>query len=379
MQPSTARILIVEDDDVQREAIRGLLENAGHEIVDSNTCEQGLEQVKGSEFDLVVTDLRLPGDSGIELVRLIRAVDPSLSAIVVTLYASIDAAVHAMREGAIDFVSKPFHPNELLAAVNRALGYRAIRKRNELLRAQLEDRFLLLQETNEQLNEFAGRVAHDLRSPVRSTRLWLEFAKEAMDCGDTLEAKKYIESALRSIGSGSNIIDGLLALSKSSLLELKRERFSLRPMLDTLVASFKVEFRPRMFDVDIQLTGAMTADMVLIGIAVSNLVHNAFKYSSSQEDPRIEILAGPTAAGEYSISVRDNGIGIEHSQKDRLFKPFERLDAAREFSGEGIGLTTVKKVVDKHGGTVTIESASGRGTTVTICLPASVENAVSLA
>lgn len=379
MQPSTARILIVEDDDVQREAIRAVLESAGHEVVDSNSCEQALEHVKGGKFDLMVTDIRLPGQSGIELVRLVRAVDPSLCAIAVTLYADIDAAVHAMREGAIDFVAKPFHPSELLAAVSRALGYHAIKKRNELLRIQLEDRFLLLQETNEQLNEFAGRVAHDLRSPVRSTRLWLEFAKEAIDSGDTAEAKKYIDSALRSIGSGSNIIDGLLALSKSSLLELKRERFSLRPMLDTLVASFKVEFRHRLFDVDIQLTGAVTADVVLIGIAVSNLVHNAFKYSSSQEDPHIEILAGPAPAGGYSISVRDNGIGIEHSQKDRLFKPFERLDAAKEFSGEGIGLTTVKKVVDKHGGTVTIESATGMGTTVTICLPASVESAVAFA
>ena len=379
MQSTAARILMVEDDDIQREAIRGLLEKAGHAVVASDTCERALEQFKVGAFDLLVTDLRLPGESGIELVRRIRAVDPSVRAIIVTLYADIDTAVHAMREGAIDFVSKPFHPCELVAAVNRALAFHVIEKKNELLRHQLEDRFLLLQETNEQLNEFAGRVAHDLRSPVRSTRLWLEFAKEAMDGGDTAEAKKYIDSALRSIGSGSNIIDGLLALSKSSLLELKRERFSLRPMLDTLVASFKVEFRPRQFDVDIRLTGAMNADVVLIGIALSNLVHNAFKYSSSQEDPHIEILAGPTPAGEYSISVRDNGIGIEYSQKDRLFRPFERLDAAKEFSGEGIGLTTVKKVVDKHDGTVTIESASGRGTTVTICLPASVENAVAFA
>ena len=111
------------------------------------------------------------------------------------------------------------------------------------------------------------------------------------------------------------------------------------------------------------------ADVVLIGIAVSNLIHNAFKYSSSREHPRIRIVAGRFPPGHWSISVSDNGIGIEPAQQDRLFKPFSRLDAAREFSGEGIGLTTVKRVLDKHHGQVVIASVPGEGTTVTLSVP----------
>lgn len=366
-----ARLLLVEDDEIQRTSIASQLRCSGHEVVACDSSEQALEWLSRDSFDLIVTDLRLPGDSGIELVRRVRAIDPSQCVIVITVFADTRSVVEAMRAGAVDFLAKPFAAAELTASVDRALGYRSIIRSNESLRLQLEERFQQLQEINEQLNEFAGRVAHDLRSPVRATRLWIEFAREAIDQNDADGARKFMDSALRSIGSGTNIIDGLLALSKSSLLDLKPEQFSLEPLIRSTVESCRLEFRPREFDVNVEVVGTVCADAVLIGIAVGNLIHNAFKYSSSREHPRIHIVAGRFPAGHWSVAVSDNGIGIEPAQQDRLFKPFSRLDAAREFSGEGIGLTTVRRVMDKHHGQVTIASVPGEGTTVTLTVPIS--------
>ena len=111
------------------------------------------------------------------------------------------------------------------------------------------------------------------------------------------------------------------------------------------------------------------ADPVLVGIAISNVVHNAFKYASTQTEPVIDIVAEPNKAGHYMVTVRDNGVGIPEDLMGRLFVPFERLSASLAFAGEGIGLTTVKQVMEKHGGSVTLRPAPLAGTIVDLCFP----------
>jgi len=106
----------------------------------------------------------------------------------------------------------------------------------------------------------------------------------------------------------------------------------------------------------------------LLGIAITNLIHNAFKYCSQQNAPRVNIVAGPVGL-TYRVAVQDNGIGIDPTQTGHLFDPFFRLETARQFSGEGLGLTTVKKIIERHGGTVCLESSVGKGATAIIDLP----------
>ena len=243
-----------------------------------------------------------------------------------------------------------------------------LRRENEQLRLALEEHLLQLQNANEQLQAFAGRVAHDLRAPVRSTRLWAQFAAEALEGGDVGQAAKYLNSTIKAIGTGTAIIDGLLALSKSDVLQLSPEEFSLGPLLETITESCRLEFCDRKFDVTMQVAGNVMGDPVLLGIALTNLIHNAFKYSSQQTEPRLKILAGPLES-TYQIKIQDNGIGIDPDHKDQLFHPFVRLQTARQFNGEGLGLTTVKKIIERHGGTVRLDSPEGVGTTATIDLP----------
>jgi len=107
----------------------------------------------------------------------------------------------------------------------------------------------------------------------------------------------------------------------------------------------------------------------VLGDRQHNVIHNAFKYCSTQPEPMVEIFAGPSAPGQYTITVRDNGIGIPFNQIDRLFQPFERLSSAKSFSEEGISLTTAKRVLDKHGASVSIQSVEGDGTTVVMSFP----------
>jgi two-component system sensor histidine kinase/response regulator len=364
-----ARLLLVEDDELQREAMQATLAGSGFSVSACGRADHAVHLFSQSPHDVVVIDLRLPDADGIVLTERLRAIDPHVGILIVTMFPGVHSAVSAMRSGATDFIVKPVSSADLALSVQSALNERETRRSDEARRMALEARLQAIEEVNSQLNEFAARVAHDLRSPVRATQLWIEFAREAVTLKNFQEADDYLNSALRSIGSGSGIIDGLLALSKSSLLPLKPSCVSLEPMIQSIVEACRVEFQPRTFDARVEVVGQIYADVVLIGIALSNVIHNAFKYCSTQPEPMVEIFAGPSAPGLYAITVRDNGIGIPSSQIERIFRPFERLSSAKGFSGEGIGLTTVKRVLDKHGASVSIQSVEGDGTTVVMSFP----------
>jgi signal transduction histidine kinase len=365
---AVGRVLLVEDDDVQRAGMAQWLRDDGLLVDECSTVEQAVARYQGQEFDVVVTDLRLDRGSGLDLIRQIRETDECASAVVVTQYADMSAAVATLREGATDFLAKPFKADELCASVHRALGCRAISKSRDQERLTLQVQNLQLQQSNEQLQIFAGRVAHDLRAPVRSTRLWAQFAAEALEAGDVGNAGQYLSSTIKSIGAGTAIIDSLLALSKSDVLQLSLEEFSPSTAVETIVESCRMEFGDRTFSVTTEIEGTVMGDPVLLGVALTNLIHNAFKYSSQQSAPQIQIGGGPSGQG-YRFTIQDNGIGIDPLQKDRLFRPFVRLQSAGGFSGEGLGLTTVKKIIERHGGAVYLDSTLGNGTTAIIDLP----------
>jgi signal transduction histidine kinase len=365
---AVGRVLLVEDDDVQRAGMAQWLRDDGLLVDECSTVEQAVARYQGQEFDVVVTDLRLDGGSGLDLIRQIRETDDCASAVVVTQYADMAAAVATLREGATDFLAKPFQADELRASVHRALGCRAISKSRDQQRLTLQVQNLQLQQSNEQLQIFAGRVAHDLRAPVRSTRLWAQFAAEALEAGDVGNAGQYLSSTIKSIGTGTAIIDSLLALSKSDVLQLSLEEFSPSTAVETIVESCRMEFGDRTFNVTTEIEGTVMGDPVLLGVALTNLIHNAFKYSSKQSAPQIQIGGGPSGQG-YRFTIQDNGIGVDPQQKDRLFRPFVRLQSAGHFSGEGLGLTTVKKIIERHGGAVWLDSTLGNGTIAIIDLP----------
>lgn len=363
-----AHVLLVEDDDLQREGMAHWLRAAGLVVDECSSVKLGWAKYQNHAFDVIVTDLRLQDGTGLELIQHARQKDPLVSAVVVTHYADMATAIASLREGATDFLVKPLNPEVLRAAVQRALGIRALRGENVQLRLALEERMLQLQHANEQLQAFTGRVAHDLRAPIRSTRLWAQLATEALEGGDIKEAAKYLSSTIKSIGAGTAIIDSLLAFSKSDALQLKTEGFSLDPVVEAVIESCRLEFSDRTFDVTTEVSGKVEADPVLLGIALTNLIHNAFKYSSRQNAPMLHIVAGPVGSS-YRITVQDNGVGVDPALKHQLFRPFARLHTARDFNGEGLGLLTVKKIIERHGGTIRLDSSEGSGTTITVDLP----------
>ena len=141
-------LLLVEDDQNAREGMKVALEEEGYEVIDKEKAEDALEVLKKKNIDLVITDLRLPGMDGVELLRKAQGVSPSTLVIIITAYATVENAVEAMKEGAYDYVTKPINLDRFLLLVKRAITekkqreeYQILREKYELLKRQVEERY----------------------------------------------------------------------------------------------------------------------------------------------------------------------------------------------------------------------------------------------
>ncbi len=210
---------------------------------------------------------------------------------------------------------------------------------------------------NVELEAFSYSVAHDLRAPLRAMGGFASVLRE--DYGDKLDADAHaviarITTAATRMGE---LIDGLLALSRISAHELEYETIDLGKLARDAVVQL-----PGAVDLRIDEGLRVRADPVLMRSVMQNLVGNAFKFSARVADPRIEVGMTTTEAGP-TYFVKDNGAGFDMAYAAKLFRPFTRLHASREFEGNGIGLATVHRVIRRHGGKIWAQAAPGSGAT----------------
>jgi signal transduction histidine kinase len=223
---------------------------------------------------------------------------------------------------------------------------------------------------NEDLNAFSSAVAHDLRSPLRSIDgfshvLLSDYAERLDDAG--VQALRRIRANAQRMGE---MIDGLLSLARVSGTDLRLSDVN----LSELATASSDEIRraissEREVAVDVRQGLSARADARLVRIAIHNLLENAFKFTRARTAAHIEV-GTRLMDGRPAFFVADNGIGFDMRHADRLFGSFERLHDDRTYEGTGIGLATVRRIVERHGGTIWAESIPDRGTTFYFTLPA---------
>jgi signal transduction histidine kinase len=235
----------------------------------------------------------------------------------------------------------------------------AVKSLNENLQHHVRQ----LEETNKELEAFSYSVSHDLRSPLRSIDGFsLALLEDYSDKLDD-EGKNYLARVRGATQRMGQLIDDLLKLSRLARMEMKRDRVDLSAMASGIASRLRDHHPER--PAEFIIAGGLTAfgDERLLTAALENLFGNAWKFS--EKTPRTVIEFGVTdAGGDPAFFVKDNGAGFDMAYADKLFNPFQRLHHAAEFSGTGIGLATVKRIINRHGGRVWIEGAVGKGTTV---------------
>jgi signal transduction histidine kinase len=226
-----------------------------------------------------------------------------------------------------------------------------------------EERTAELVVANKNLEAFTFSVAHDLRSPLRALSGYAEALIE--DYGDRLDetGRMYAERILAATERMGALIDDLLNLSQVSRAELVLGPVDLSAEVADIADELQAREPKRRVRFTLQDGIWVNADRILIRTVLQNLIENAWKYTAKSDGATIEF---GTAAGEDAMVccfVRDNGAGFDPAFGSKLFQPFQRLHSVTEFPGTGIGLVSVRRIVERHGGRVWAEGAVGRGAT----------------
>jgi PAS domain S-box-containing protein len=251
-------------------------------------------------------------------------------------------------------------PEEDDASTNRMMAIFDITARTRIEQALARHSAELIA-SNKGLEAFAYSISHDLRNPLHAILTISDVIKNSISSNDK-DNQEGLDHIMNSCKSMARIIDDLMSLSRISLQETIFTKCSLSDMALSIIEGIKSRDNKRKVDILIEPELNADADEGLIRILMQNLIQNAWKFTSKKKDARIEF--GQESIGESQFFyVRDNGVGFDMKQADKLFKPFQRLHSQEDYAGTGIGLTIVKRIVEKHGGTIKVESEKGEGTT----------------
>lgn len=232
---------------------------------------------------------------------------------------------------------------------------------NASLEQQVEQRTASLHEIIEGLESFNRSVSHDLRGPLGGIALASRMAVEAAERGDLAAVKRLLEPVAEQAEALTKLVSDLLALARVDDTRLQLSRVELRDSVDEALTQLRLAGAPSHW-VRVGELPAVEADAGLVRQLFVNLLGNALKFSrGSQPRPDVEVGLG-AQEGQTVVYVRDNGIGFDESQAAKLFKPFQRLHG-RAFEGHGIGLSIVRRIVERHGGRLWVRASPGQGAT----------------
>ena len=234
------------------------------------------------------------------------------------------------------------------------------------MNAELEER--VAQRTDE-LEAFTYSVSHDLRGPLRAIDGYSAMLSEVVGPGLEGRGRHYLDEVRRTVRQMNALVDGLLALSRLDRQELIREPVFPASVVMEVVSAVLEPDPERRVTITAGYLPPCCADRAMLRQVYANLIGNAVKFTRDAPEPRVEI-GTVTGGTETAYYVRDNGVGFDMAEAERIFKPFQRLHGAGRYEGSGIGLATVDRIIRRHGGRIWAESAPGEGSTFYFTLPA---------
>ncbi len=370
-------VLVIDDDRGPRESLRILLKDSFN-VLCADSVDWGVHLFKESRPDAVVMDIRMPVKTGIEGLREIREIDPTVSVIMLTGFGTLGTAQEAIRLGANDYLKKPFDAKEMEDVILRSVHKTQIERRR--WRAE-QDILMLNQQLQGELGEKerlaalgqkSAELVHDLRNPLTAVLSCSELLAEQLrrdkeKLGESwASANEYLEMIEKSVLRCKELADMWLALSRRDPRKL--QPVLICELLGDVVKSAKQAASGRGVRIDCRTGSAgceVAADTVQITRALQNVISNAVDAVTGVADGWIHVVCGQTGR-EAEIRVEDNGCGMDEEQLKNVFEPFF---TTKQANGTGLGLFITKKVVEDHRGSIALHSKINEGTSVLIRLP----------
>jgi len=353
-------IMIVDDEPIIRDLCCRALK--GYQLVEAGDGEEALALFERGGVDVILTDVMMPRMGGIDLLKRLKEIEPTILVIVMTGFADKDIILNALKADADDFITKPLNLLQLKTAVEKSLVKKALKE--EIANLKSLDHF----KTN-----FLSIISHKFRTPITSISLFLQnFARGVYDPEDATfrynvgliyEEARHLEQLVADLLTFSRV------MGTSRGVRLKPCELDI--MIPNIFAqSREVANKPEIqaaFDLD--HLPPLLLDREKICFAIKQIIDNAYKFSGNEGKV---IVSLKNAGAAYKIIVEDNGIGIAKEELPKLFEKFYQVDSSLtgQIRGFGLGLYYAKEFVRLHNGSISIDSEPGKGTRVTITLPA---------
>lgn len=358
------KILMVDDKPENLIALERLLKNREAELFKANSGNEALQLTLHNEFALALIDIQMPELDGYELAELLRSDEKTAKMpfiFISAIYTDQMNIFHGYEKGAFSYITKPFEPQILLNKVDLFLDFH--KQQNELKHRSQE-----LMEVNKELEAFTYTVSHDLRAPLRALEGFSKALYNKYKTKLDKEGKRWLNFIIENSIQMDNLIQDILQFSRTSRQEIKPEKFDMTVLVREVFREQKKFYKDHKINFDAQDLPKAFGDKSTLRQVWVNLISNALKFSSKRDV--IEITINGKKAGDmHHYSIQDNGSGFKEKYKDKVFNIFQRLHSPKDYEGTGVGMAIVKRIIDKHGGGIWVESKPDKGTTFHFELP----------
>jgi signal transduction histidine kinase len=389
MMQEAAKILVVEDEVGSRLTLCGILEDAGYEVTGVDKGTEALEVIKDGNFNVIIADIRLPDVGGMSILELAKEINPDVAVIIMTGYASIEASVNAVNEGAYAYFVTPVNMDEMKTAIVNALRQQMLSRENKRLVDDLQRSNKLLFEANRQLraateakSAFLAHMSHELRTPLNAIIGFSDLLLGSVAGEINNQQRQCLEDILSSGKHLLSLINDILDLSKveAGKMDIRPESLRLADVVDDAVTTVKPMLDDSRHEMAISIAEDLPpiyGDRNRLKQILLNLLSNAIKFTPDGGKLYLET----NRKGKFcQVSMVDNGIGIRKEDQTSIFEPFTQLDTqpGERKQGTGLGLALTKQLVELLGGKIWVESEYGKGSKFNFIIPLAEKEAASM-
>lgn len=393
MENSATTVMLVDDDQQVLKAVKAILAEEGYRVVPYHDPLAALSDFKAGEYDLVISDIKMPQMTGVELLEHLRELEPELPVILHTGYAELETAVNAVKGDAFDYLIKPVDPEILVKVAARAsLFHRYSRMEKNYLEGlkdecqatnaklfdmvhDLEKALAEAQAASRLKSEILANMSHELRTPLNGV---IGLSQVLLDTEHSPQVTDFLRMIEKSALALNTMLNNLLELSDllSGPMSVAREEIDLKKLLLDLGERYQDEAKARGLRLYLaSMPGVpekVAGDGRRLDQVLRPLLDNALKFTEHGE---ISLLVAARPIGAESIEldfvVKDSGIGIASEKQSEIFESFRQADGSftRRHGGAGLGLAIAQKAASLLGGAIRVESSPEQGATFTASIP----------
>jgi signal transduction histidine kinase len=368
------RVLIVDDDEDFAESLLDLLEPKGYLAQIAGTAERAHASLRSFDAQVALFDIRLGLASGVDLFATLKAERPELVGVIMTAHVDSKTAIEALRHGAYDYIDKSCHPGELYAVLERCFDKIQLRQERTAAYEALRVAKEAAEQANRAKSDFLATMSHELRTPLNAI---IGFSEILVAQGPHLVGNEQSLGYIKDINTSGvhllAIINDILDLSKaeSGKLEMCEDVADLRQLIGGALKMVQGRAESSGVILASELSAELPyllCDERKLKQVLVNVLSNGIKFTSA--GGRVTVTAA-SRDGDLVIAISDSGIGIASADIAKAFEPFGQVDnrLSRKFDGTGLGLPLAAAMIHQHGGSLTLTSEVGHGTTVTIVIP----------